>query len=203
MRTGSRPSASMRAKEHEMAKGSKRRLVFWGLSASLAVVGLYLAFAVFGVQTLFYDTEVREDFAAGAPVAEGQSSGASQSSGNDAKGEEADAPLRVSAGEFHAVAHPGSGEAAVYRLEDGSHALRLENVDVFNGPDLYVYAVAAGDANDSATVSGADTLNLGRLKGNEGDQTYALPDGFDPAKYRSVSIWCQRFSVNFATAPLA
>jgi hypothetical protein len=42
-------------------------------------------------------------------------------------------------------------------------------------------------------------LNLGPLKGN---QTYELPAGFDPEKYRSISIWCKRFSVNFATAPL-
>jgi hypothetical protein len=45
-------------------------------------------------------------------------------------------------------------------------------------------------------------LNLGPLKGNKGNQTYELPAGFDPEKYRSISIWCKRFSVNFATAPL-
>jgi hypothetical protein len=45
-------------------------------------------------------------------------------------------------------------------------------------------------------------LSLGPLKGNRGNQTYELPAEFDPNKHRSISIWCQRFSVNFATAPL-
>jgi hypothetical protein len=87
-------------------------------------------------------------------------------------------------------------------LGDGSHILRLENLDIFNGPALYVYAVGAQDAKDSETVEEAGFLNLGPLKGNQGNQTYELPAQFDPEKHRSISIWCKRFSVNFATAPL-
>jgi Electron transfer DM13 len=105
-------------------------------------------------------------------------------------------------GEFHPVAHPGKGDAIVYRSEDGSHVLRLENLDIFNGPTLYVYAVGAQDAKDSETVEEAGFLSLGPFKGNQGNQTYGLPARFDPEKHRSISIWCKRFSVNFATAPL-
>jgi hypothetical protein len=43
---------------------------------------------------------------------------------------------------------------------------------------------------------------LRALKGNKGDQNYELPADVDLAKYQAVTIWCQRFSVNFATAPL-
>lgn len=180
-----------------MVRRLARSRLFWLMDAPAAMIALYLAFAVFGVQTLFYDKKVDEDFAAGAPAAKKQQLGE-----NAASALRAAAPIRVSGGEFHAVAHPGSGDAIVYRLEDGSHVLRLENLDVFNGPALYVYAVAADGANDSATSLEADFLNLGPLKGNKGNQTYTLPGGFDPAKYRSISIWCERFSVNFATAPL-
>ena len=52
------------------------------------------------------------------------------------------------------------------------------------------------------TVLDVGFLSLGPLKGNRGNQTYELPAEFDPNKHRSISIWCQRFSVNFATAPL-
>ncbi len=162
--------------------GLVRSRLFWVAGTLLAALLVYLALGVFGVQTLFYDTEVNEDFAA-AESAPGDRTA-------------------VSSGEFHAVAHPGTGEAIVYRIEDGSRVLRLENLDIFNGPALYVYAVAAEDANDGETVVRADSLNLGPLKGNKGNQTYELPAGFDPEKYRSISIWCKRFSVNFATAPL-
>jgi hypothetical protein len=63
--------------------------------------------------------------------------------------------------------------------------------------------VAAPDARDNETVTKAGFITLGALKGNIGDQNYDLPADVDLAKYRSVSVWCRRFSVNFATAPLA
>ena len=165
------------------------------VGALLAAVLVYLAVGVFGVKTLFYDTEVNEDFAATPPTSEEQ--GPSQTV-QSAPGD----PIVVSSGRFHPVAHPGSGDAIVYHLEDGSQVLRLENLDIFNGPALYVYAVAATDASDGETVLDAGFLNLGPLKGNKGNQTYELPAEFDPEKYRAISVWCRRFSVNFATAPL-
>ncbi|MGH9531728.1 MAG: DM13 domain-containing protein, partial [Terriglobales bacterium] len=65
-----------------------------------------------------------------------------------------------------------------------------------------VYAVAASDAADSDAVKKAGFVDLGALKGNQGDQNYDLPKDLDLSKYQSVSVWCKRFGVNFATAPL-
>ena len=45
--------------------------------------------------------------------------------------------------------------------------------------------------------------DLGKIKGNVGGQNYALPADFDPAVHRFVLVWCERFSVPFAAAPLA
>jgi len=111
-------------------------------------------------------------------------------------------PVVISSGAFHPVDHQGSGRAVVYRLEDGSHVLRLEDLNVENGPDLYVYAIAASDAYDEAAALEAGFVNLGRLKGNVGNQTYELPAEYDPEVHRAISVWCQRFTSNFATAPL-
>ncbi len=172
------------------------------LGAAVVALLLYLALAVFGVQTLLYDEEVNEDFAVGLPSEDQLPSEGGDPTASSEAVESAFAPVLVSSGRFHAVAHPGTGDAYVYHLEDGSRVLRLENLDIFNGPALCVYAVAADDVNDSDTVLEAGFLDLGPLKGNQGNQTYALPDGFDPARYRAISIWCERFSVNFATAPL-
>jgi len=179
-----------------------RSRLFWVIGTAVAALLLYLAFAIFGVQTLLYDEEVNEEFAVGAPAEDQLPDADVGSATSEGAAEPASTPVRVSFGEFHAVAHPGTGDAYVYRLEDGSHALRLESLDIFNGPALYVYAVAADDANDSDTVLEAGFLDLGPLKGNQGNQTYELPADFDPAKYRAISVWCERFSVNFATAPL-
>jgi hypothetical protein len=65
-----------------------------------------------------------------------------------------------------------------------------------------VYLVAANDATDDETVTKAGFVELGKLKGTMGDQNYDVPAGLDLAKYRAVTIWCRRFSVNFGTAPL-
>ena len=62
--------------------------------------------------------------------------------------------------------------------------------------------VAADDAKDAAAVQQAGFIDLGVLKGNIGDQNYQLGSDVDLAKYRAVSIWCKRFSVNFGAAAL-
>jgi Electron transfer DM13 len=111
-------------------------------------------------------------------------------------------PAPVLAGPFHNGAHDTSGTASIYRADSGSQILRLTNFKTSNGPDVHVYLVAANDASDNDTVTQAGFTDLGSLKGNEGDQNYEVPAGVDLAKYRAVTIWCKRFSVNFGTAPL-
>ena len=106
------------------------------------------------------------------------------------------------AGQFHSGAHETKGMATVFQLADGKKTLRLTNFETSNGPDVHVYLVAATDAKDNDSVTKAGFVDLGSLKGNIGDQNYDLPANADLAKYRAVTIWCKRFSVNFGTAPL-
>ncbi len=99
-------------------------------------------------------------------------------------------------------AHKTAGNATIYKLPDGRRVLRLSRFETSNGPDVQVYMVAAPDALDNASVTSAGFVNVGALKGNKGDQNYDLPSELDLAKYRSVTIWCRRFGVNFGSAPL-
>ena len=105
-------------------------------------------------------------------------------------------------GEIHNADKTGSGTATIYELADGKRVLRLTNFSVENGPDLHVRLIKADDAKDTASVAKADHVELGKLKGNKGSQNYDLPEKVDLGKYKVVSIWCNRFSVNFAAAPL-
>ena len=105
-------------------------------------------------------------------------------------------------GEIHNADKTGSGTATIYQLADGKRVLRLTNFAVDNGPDLHVRLIAADDAKDTASVAKTDHVELGKLKGNKGNQNYDLPENVDLSKYKVVSIWCNRFSVNFAAAPL-
>jgi hypothetical protein len=109
---------------------------------------------------------------------------------------------QLASGQFHSGAHETRGMATVFQLADGKKTLRLSNFETSNGPDVHIYLVAAEDAKDNDSVTRAGFLDIGSLKGNIGDQNYDLPANADLSKYRAVTIWCKRFSVNFGTAPL-
>lgn len=111
-------------------------------------------------------------------------------------------PIVLKQGQFHPVEHEGAGSATFYQLADGQRVLRLQDFSVLNGPDLHVWLSSAADASDARTILESRYVELGPLKGNQGNQNYTLPDDLDLSLYRSVTIWCRQFSVNFATAPL-
>lgn len=91
--------------------------------------------------------------------------------------------------------HKAEGIAKVVNLTDGKTFLRLENLKTTNGPDLYVYL--------STDKGVSDFVNLGRLKGNNGNQNYEIPAGTDLAKYDTVLVWCKAFSTLFGSAKLS
>jgi Electron transfer DM13 len=107
-------------------------------------------------------------------------------------------------GSFHGKVHSTSGRATIYREADGKLILRLTNFKTSNGPDVHVILIAAKDADDDANFLKSDTkrVELGTLKGNEGDQNYEIPAGTDLSKFQTVSIYCERFNANFGAAPL-
>src|SRR5580704_15995203 len=111
-------------------------------------------------------------------------------------------PQILASGQFYSILHPTAGTATVYGMGDGSRVLRFTNFTTSNGPDVHVYMVAADDAKDSASVLRAGFIDLGTIKGNMGDQNYTLGPDVDLSKYRVVSVWCKRFSVNFGAARL-
>lgn len=150
-----------------------------GLGAGALIVGVGLAVGVFEVQSAFYDVTVDQ------PLPDAMK-----------------AATPVAVGTFHDVAHAASGTARIARASDGSHWLRFEQFRVDNGPTLRVVLVAADEARDDAAVETAGSIDVGELAGNVGNQSYQLPAEYDPAKHRAVSIWCDRFSVNFGAAPL-
>jgi hypothetical protein len=91
--------------------------------------------------------------------------------------------------------HNAEGIAKAIPLQDGSSILRLENLHVTNGPDLYVYL--------SPDKSASDYVNIGKLKANNGNQNYEIPLGTDLSRYDTVLIWCRPFSVLFGSAELS
>jgi Electron transfer DM13 len=152
----------------------------WKIAIGAIVIVLFVAWYAFRPERLFINQSVHE----GMPAANASSTQA------------------IASGAFYGIAHPTEGTATIYRMGDGALMLRFTNFRTSNGPNVHVYLVAADDAKDSETVRHAGFIDLGSIKGNLGDQNYALGSDVDLSKYRAVSIWCQRFSVNFGAAPL-
>jgi hypothetical protein len=156
-----------------------------GIIIATATVVVIALWYLFRPELLFIDKHVDEAF-----------------SGANASSTETTPPRTVAHGSFHGVAHETKGAAAIYELANGNHLLRLTSFATSNGPDVHVVLGKAADASDNAAVSDGGYLDLGSLKGNIGDQNYEIPTDVNLSAYKSVTIWCKRFSVNFGTAPL-
>ncbi|GIG58468.1 hypothetical protein Lfu02_28400 [Longispora fulva] len=154
----------------------RKKLVLVGLALAVAV-----AFGLFWFQPwkLVVDRTVHETLPAAAPTI-------------------ADTVVRH--GSFVSHEHATAGSAELVRLADGRHVLALRDLDTSNGPDLRVWIT-----DQAATVTDLDAsrhVELGRLKGNKGSQVYDIPPGTDLDLYKSVTIWCKRFSASFGAADL-
>ena len=49
----------------------------------------------------------------------------------------------------------------------------------------------------------SEFINLGRLKANNGNQNYEIPNGVNLAEYNQVLIWCKAFGVLFGSAEIS
>jgi hypothetical protein len=103
------------------------------------------------------------------------------------------------------------GEVAVqgsYTLDPVAGVLRLsDDFHVAPGPDLFVILSGAGDLTldfhaFSQLVTQSAKLTLGPLASPSGAQTYNIPPGAGLAAFKTVVIWCETYSVEFAAAPL-
>lgn len=113
-------------------------------------------------------------------------------------------PVAIKTGEFRDADnfHRGSGSATVYQLSDGSFVLRLEDLEVTNGPELHVLLSANPNPDSRAQVMNEGYVDLGDLKGNVGNQNYEIAADVDVSAYSSVVIYCKPFHVVFSVASL-
>jgi len=92
------------------------------------------------------------------------------------------------------TAHPASGQVRI--VQNGERAvIRYENYKTINGPDVRVYL-----ADD---LKATNFVDLGPIKGTEGNINYEVPAGVDVSKYRYVLTWCEDFAVLFNSADIA
>ncbi len=158
--------------------------------AALGVAGAAFVLVWFQPQKLLIDERVSDDLPAATDARP-------QTAGDDT-------PATSSVSSKHAFIsrdHGTDGTVRIVQAADGRTIVRIEGLDTDNGPDLYLY-LSTNTANGDEGAFDDDYVSLGRLKGNKGDQNYDLPEGVDVGDFRTVLIWCKRFSVPFANATL-
>jgi hypothetical protein len=113
-------------------------------------------------------------------------------------------PRVLARGEFIAQGHPASGSVAIIETAPGERILRIENLDTDNGPDVKVWLTDQPVSKEQQNIfDDGLVVSLGALKGNKGNQNYAIPADADLAALTSVSLWCDRFDVSFGAAQLS
>jgi hypothetical protein len=113
-------------------------------------------------------------------------------------------PQPIFTGKLEGKIHQTGGRATIYKAADGKRYLRLSDFATSNGPDVHVVLVRAEDKQlKQEIVKGElDRVELGALKGNQGDQNYDLPAAAGLNKYQAVAIYCERFHALFGVAKL-
>ena len=154
-----------------------------GIIVGVAIAAMAGAWYAFRPELLFVNKHVNEQFPTRTSAASG--------------------PVSLARGNFKSLAHETKGLATIYKLADGKQTLRLTEFETSNGPDVHVYLTGAEVAKGSDAVKAAGFVDLGSIKGNQGDQNYDIPAGIDLSKYKNVAIWCARFGVNFGLARLS
>jgi hypothetical protein len=165
--------------------------------ASVLLAGIALAvfgFLWFRPDKLFTDTTADEALpSAPAPAASGPTSTAPTANN-----------VVLSTGTFRNLEHETKGVAKIIRLADGKRIVRLEDFRTSSGPDVVVWLSSIPATEDDWRAYDDGTyVDLGKLRANIGNQNYAIPATVDLSRFRSVVIWCRRFTVGFGAAPLA
>jgi hypothetical protein len=147
----------------------------------------------------FVDDVVNDDFSTSISAQQSAPTTPTTSAPSTAPASVAPAgPVLLGTGAITGLAgHDGTGDAGVFEVDNGRHVLRLENLDIENGPDLELYVVPGRDQR--APAPGA--MHLGPLRGNVGNQTYDLTEPLAAGDW-TVLVWCEAFSVEFVAASL-
>ncbi|MFI7351467.1 DM13 domain-containing protein [Streptomyces sp. NPDC049936] len=191
-----------------MGRGRGTRVRPWmGGVLLVAVAAAGLGLYWFQPWKLWQDETVHEALPATADASRAPAQGPSSNkpAAPSASAPSASEPVTLASGDLISHEHTTTGTVKLVRLADGSHVVRLEDLDTSNGPDLRVLLTDAPVEEGRAgwhVFDDGKHIGLGKLKGNKGSQNYTVPAGVDPARYSSVSIWCDRFDVSFGAAEL-
>lgn len=182
--------------DNRMSARRPRRRLRWivGGGAVIIVAAAIVAAAVFKPWLIFVHTRVDDVVPVAVPSA-------SVTPGGDTPA----GPVVISRGALISHEHDTSGMVSVIEKPDGSRVLAIEDLDTTTGPDVHVWLSAAEvieGLRGWRTAANAPHVDLGQIKGNRGNQVYAIPADVDQSRYPAVFLWCEQLSVSFGAADM-
>lgn len=108
----------------------------------------------------------------------------------------------VATGSFYAVDQQGHGTVTIYRLPDGSDALRLDNFYVSPNTGLQIQLSTQPSPHSDGDITGSQIAVVANMNQTAGSMNFTIPAGIDPARYHSVVIWCIELRTAYSAANL-
>lgn len=108
----------------------------------------------------------------------------------------------VAKGDFYRMDQTGQGTITVYRLADGTYALRLDDFYVTANIDLEIRLHPLEAPKTTEDYLSAPAPLAAPLDITAGSLNSMLPKDIDPTKFRSVVIWCPLVTSAYAGATL-
>ena len=108
----------------------------------------------------------------------------------------------IATGSFYGIDQQGQGTARIYRLADGTYALRLESFYVTPNTDFEVRLSALQHPGSTGEFASNPYADVAPLPITAGAFNFTIPANVNPLAYHSVVIWCQRLTSAYAGASL-
>jgi hypothetical protein len=98
--------------------------------------------------------------------------------------------------------HWANGSGTIFRTAQGT-VLRLNgDFEAGPGPNFWVYLNTRAIGEEKDFNADAGRVKIAPLKSFRGAQNFMLPEGIDPEKYHTVTIWCESFGAYIGSGAL-
>ena len=109
----------------------------------------------------------------------------------------------VLTGSLYRIDQVGTGTVTIYRLPDGSHAVRLDDFFVTANSDLELQFSPLEAPRTTKQVTDNDrSPSIATLDVTTGSLNFRMPAHVDPTQYRSFVIWCEVANSAYSAATL-
>lgn len=89
-----------------------------------------------------------------------------------------------------------AGDFSIIRKGDRLLLVLGDNFQAKPGPDLkIVFSVLPLEKVNSKNAIQQESLVIGLLKNNKGEQSFMLPENFDISKYKTLLVHCEKYAL--------